>query len=124
MASNFPPGWYPTPTGDLGYWDGKNWTGDAQPPAPESRQIGWHLQDGGLYRWWLGTHWSEAHAAVDGHVDVARGIGQAMIYKTTFQSMETTLNAIRDELTKFPPSRICRSAASSSHSSRHRALWP
>lgn len=106
MASKFPPGWYPVPTGEIGYWDGKGWSSQLQPAAPADNRVGWHLQETGLFRWWLGNHWSEALAAPDSRVDVAQGVGQKVICVSSAYLQEEALARFHAELAEFPPCRI------------------
>lgn len=49
---NPPPGWYPTPDGQQGYWDGDQWTNDSVVPAP-SLLAPLQERRGGAVKWVL-----------------------------------------------------------------------
>lgn len=108
MARRNPPGWYPTEDGGTREWDGQAWTGRKRPAPPrDSHIVGWHVESKGIFRWWTGTHWSEARAAADGHVDVSKNIGQTVLNHTMLGGADAQVIAmLMDDLRSFPPSRI------------------
>lgn len=117
MAKKFPPGWYPIPDGRLCLWDGKDWTNEFQPAPPTNRKVGWHLESEGIYRWWLGDHWSPARATIDNRVDVQNSIGQALLKHETLVGASTDadpLDILSRDLNEYPP---CRIEVMTSHTS-------
>lgn len=108
MAKKYPPGWYPTNDGTIARWDGRNWTGETQPAGPPNGAVGWHLEREGLYRWWLGDHWSPARAAADGRIDIVNCVGQTLLEHVLIMGASTAdpVTMLRADLPEYPPSRI------------------
>lgn len=107
MAKKAPPGWYEIEDGGTAEWNGREWTGEYRPPVPTDKTPGWRPESEGISRWWSGSAWSDARIAADGHIDVARSVGQKVMTATYLGGGDDQVIAtFMQELESLPPCRI------------------
>jgi hypothetical protein len=101
----YQPGWFSDPDGEVRLYSVDGPTGVTAPNRNPESPPGWYRSEG-LYQWW-NDGWREAKAADDGHHDVARSIGEAIISVQMFGGLDATaISELKKVLSEWPPVRV------------------